>query len=142
MHRILRGGVAPLIFECLERSGNMNPVNMDQAEYRETGRPEMITNTVEMTRSLQCEEDLKASGEVEFFVRLSCLGNRIISYFVALPEMERLPGRKYLSDDLKLKDVEVVRHWEGTTIDSVPPVAYFLVHQTLPENQFGLQKNQ
>ncbi|XP_073959329.1 uncharacterized protein [Choristoneura fumiferana] len=112
-------------FECLQRSGNMNPVNMDQAEYRETGRPEMITNTVEMTRPLQCEEDLKASGEVEFFIRLSCLGNRVISYFVALPEMERLPGRKYLSDDLKLKDVEVVRHWEGTTIDSVPPVAYF-----------------
>lgn len=111
-------------FDCLQRAGSMNPVNMDQAEYRTTTKPEMITNTVELTRPLQCEEDLKSSGEVEFFIRLSCLGNRVISYFVSLPEMERLPGRKYLSDDLKLKDLEVVRHWEGTTIDAVPPVAY------------------
>ncbi|XP_026497377.2 uncharacterized protein LOC113401614 [Vanessa tameamea] len=112
-------------FDCLKRSAELNPVNMDQAEYRDTSRPEMVTNTVELTRPLQCEEDLKASGEIEFFIRLTCMGNRVISYFVALPEMERLPGRKYLSDDLKLKDVEVVRHWEGTTIDAVPPVAYF-----------------
>ncbi|XP_050354786.1 uncharacterized protein LOC126776364 [Nymphalis io] len=112
-------------FDCLKRSAELNPVNMDQAEYRDTSRPEMVTNTVELIRPLQCEEDLKASGEIEFFIRLTCMGNRVISYFVALPEMERLPGRKYLSDDLKLKDVEVVRHWEGTTIDAVPPVAYF-----------------
>nr|XP_026497377.1 uncharacterized protein LOC113401614 [Vanessa tameamea] len=112
-------------FDCLKRSAELNPVNMDQAEYRDTSRSEMVTNTVELTRPLQCEEDLKASGEIEFFIRLTCMGNRVISYFVALPEMERLPGRKYLSDDLKLKDVEVVRHWEGTTIDAVPPVAYF-----------------
>ncbi|XP_053615792.1 uncharacterized protein LOC128678349 [Plodia interpunctella] len=112
-------------FECLERSAELNPINMTAAEYRDTKKPEMITNTVELTRPLQCEEDLKSSGEVQFFIRLSCLGNRLISYFVALPEMERLPGRKYLNDDLKLKDVEVVRHWEGTTIEAVPPVAYF-----------------
>ncbi|CAH0732031.1 unnamed protein product, partial [Brenthis ino] len=112
-------------FDCLQKAAELNPVNMDQAEYRDTTRPEMVTNTVELTRPLQCEEDLKASGEIEFFIRLTCMGNRVISYFVALPEMERLPGRKYLSDELKLKDVEVVRHWEETTIDAVPPVAYF-----------------
>ncbi|CAH2242956.1 uncharacterized protein LOC120633776 [Pararge aegeria] len=112
-------------FECLQRSGDLNPVNMDQAEYRDTSKSEIITNTVQLIRPLQCEEDLKASGEIEFFIRLSCLGNKILSFFVALPEMERLPGRKYLCDDLKLKDVEVVRHWEGTTIDSVVPVAFF-----------------
>ncbi|XP_072933060.1 uncharacterized protein [Epargyreus clarus] len=111
-------------FNCLQRAAELNPVNMDQAEYRDTTKAEMITNTVELTRPLQCEEDLKSSGEVEFYIRLTCMGNRILSYFVALPEMERLPGRKYLSDDLKLKDVEVVRHWEGTTIDAVPPVCY------------------
>ncbi|KAG6443544.1 hypothetical protein O3G_MSEX002888 [Manduca sexta] len=112
-------------FESLQRAAQLNPVNMDQAEYRDTSKQEMVTNTVELTRPLQCEEDLKPSGEIEFFLRLTCLGNRVVSYFINLPEMERLPGRKYLSDDLKLKDVEVVRHWEGTTIDSVPPVAYF-----------------
>ncbi|XP_013186111.1 uncharacterized protein LOC106131541 [Amyelois transitella] len=112
-------------FECLQRAADLNPVDMTAAEYRDTKKPEMITNTVELTRPLQCEEDLKSSGEVEFFIRLSCMGNRVLSYFVALPEMERLPGRKYLTDDLKLKDVEVVRHWEGTAIESVPPVAYF-----------------
>lgn len=112
-------------FNCLQQASELNPVNMDQAEFRDTTRPEMVTNTVELTRPLQCEEDLKASGEIEFFIRLTCMGNRVISYFVALPEMERLPGRKYLSDDLKLKDVEVVRHWQQTTIDAVPPVAYF-----------------
>ncbi|XP_031770542.2 uncharacterized protein LOC113517684 [Galleria mellonella] len=112
-------------FECLQKAADLNPVNMHQAEFRETKKPEMVTNTVELTRPLQCEEDLKGSGEIDFFIRLSCLGNRVISYFVALPEMERIPGRKYLTDDLKLKDVEVVRHWEGTTIDAVPPVAYF-----------------
>ncbi|XP_063530188.1 uncharacterized protein LOC134741361 [Cydia strobilella] len=112
-------------FQCLERSAELNPINMDQAEYRDTKKPEIITNTVEMVRPLQCEEDLKPSGEIEFFIRLSCLGNRVLSFFVALPEMERIPGRKYLNDDLKLKDVEVVRHWEGTTIDEVPPVAFF-----------------
>lgn len=111
--------------ECLRKAGELNPVNMDQAEFRDSRKQEMITNTVELTRQLQCEEDLKSSGEIEFFIRLSCLGNRLNSYFVALPEMERIPGRKYLTDDLKLKDLEVVRHWEGTTIDLVPPVAYF-----------------
>ncbi|XP_075984697.1 uncharacterized protein LOC142982189 [Anticarsia gemmatalis] len=112
-------------FDCLHRASDLNPVDMDKAEFRDTSKPEMITTTLEMTRPLQCEEDLKSSGEVEFYLRLSCLGNSIVSYFVSLPEMERLPGRKYLSDDLKLKDVEVVRHWEGTVIDAVPPIAYF-----------------
>lgn len=111
-------------FDALNKAGDFNPVNMDQAEYRDSSRQEIVTNTVELVRTLQCEEDLKASGEIEFYIRLSCLGNRIVSYFISLPEMERLPGRKYLNDDLKLKDVEVVRHWEGTTIDDVPPVAY------------------
>ncbi|XP_063358988.1 uncharacterized protein LOC134648386 [Cydia amplana] len=111
--------------QCLDRSAELNPVNMDQTEYRDTRQPEMITNTVEMVRPLQCEEDLKHSGEIELFIRLSCLGNRVLSHFVALPEMERIPGRKYLIDDLKLKDLEVVRHWEGTTIDEAPPVAFF-----------------
>ncbi|PZC80230.1 uncharacterized protein LOC110374028 [Helicoverpa armigera] len=112
-------------FECLHKAAELNPINFEQAEYRDTKQPEMVTNTVEMVRPLQCEEDLKASGEVEFYIRLSCLGNRVMSYFVSLPEMERIPGRKYLCDDLKLKDIEVVRHWEGTVIDEVPPVAYF-----------------
>ncbi|XP_023954302.2 uncharacterized protein LOC112057921 [Bicyclus anynana] len=112
-------------FECLQRSGELNPINMDQAEFRDTSKSEILTNTVHWTKPLQCEEDLKASGEIEFFIRLSCLGNKILSYFIALPEMERLPGRKYLCDDLKLKDLEVVRHWEGTSIDSVLPVAFF-----------------
>ncbi|XP_045484565.1 uncharacterized protein LOC110994709 [Pieris rapae] len=112
-------------FECLKKIEELNPVDMDQAEFRSTGKPSMATNTVELIRPIQCEEDLKPSGEIEFFLRLTCLGNRLVTYFVALPEMERLPGRKYLNDDLKLKDVEVVRHWEGTTIDAVPPVAYF-----------------
>ncbi|CAH2054830.1 unnamed protein product, partial [Iphiclides podalirius] len=112
-------------FECLKRSGQLNPVNMDKGEFRDSSRSEMITNTVELTRNLQCEEDLKASGEIDFSLRLTCLGNNVVSYFVALPEMERIPGRKYLSDDLKLKDVEVVRHWEGTAIEAVPPIAYF-----------------
>ncbi|KOB64862.1 Uncharacterized protein OBRU01_18805 [Operophtera brumata] len=111
-------------FDSLQKAGDFNPVNMDQALFRDTRKQEMVTNTVELTRPLQCEEDLKTSGEVDVFIRLSCLGNRIVSYFVALPEMERLPGRKYITDGLKLKDIEVVRHWEGTTIDSVPPVAY------------------
>ncbi|CAH0596194.1 unnamed protein product [Chrysodeixis includens] len=112
-------------FECLQKAEELNPINFDQAEFRDTSKPEMVTNTVEMLRPLQCEEDLKASGEVEFYIRLTCLGNKVISNFVSLPEMERIPGRKYLCDDLKLKDIEVVRHWEGTTIDTVPPVAYF-----------------
>lgn len=112
-------------FNCLKKCEECNPVNMDKGEYRDTSTPEMMTNTVELVRPLQCEEDLKASGEVEFFLRLSCLGNKLLTYFVALPEMERIPGRKYLTDNLKLKDVEVVRHWEGTTIESVPPIAYF-----------------
>lgn len=112
-------------FECLQKAADWNPVNFDQGEFRDTTRPIMMTNTVEMVRPLQCEEDLKASGEVEFYIRLTCLGNRVISYFVALPEMERIPGRKYLYDDLRVKDLEVVRHWDGTVIDDVPPVAYF-----------------
>lgn len=112
-------------FEAIKKAEDFNPVDYDKAEFRDTSRQEMVTNTVELVRPLQCEEDLQASGEVEFYIRLSCLGNRVISYFVCLPEMERLPGRKYLNDDLKLKDVEVVRHWEGTVIDDVPPVAYF-----------------
>lgn len=112
-------------FDCLQRAADLNPVNYDSAEYRDTRKSEMVTNTVEMVRPLQCEEDLKASGEVEFYIRLTCLGSRVISYFVALPEMERIPGRKYLYDDLKVKDLEVVRHWDGTVIDEVPPVAYF-----------------
>ncbi|VVC93564.1 uncharacterized protein LOC126971832 [Leptidea sinapis] len=111
--------------DSLKTAGELNPVDMQQAEYRNTTRPEMVTNTIELKRPLLCEEDLKSSGEIEFFIRLSCLGNRVVSYFVSLPEMERLPGRKYLNDDLKLKDVEVVRHWEGTAIEAVPPVAYF-----------------
>ncbi|CAB3238187.1 unnamed protein product [Arctia plantaginis] len=88
-------------FECLKLASELNPVDMDKGEYRSTKKSEMATNTIEMTRPLQCEEDLKTS------------------------EAERLPGRKYLSDNLKLKDVEVVRHWEGTLIDDVLPVAYF-----------------
>ncbi|XP_049886032.1 uncharacterized protein LOC126380570 [Pectinophora gossypiella] len=111
--------------ECVKRSGDYNPVDMDQAEYRNPEKPEMFSNTVQFIQPLQCEEDLKASGEVEFYVRLSCLGNKVISYFIQLPEMERLPGRKYLNDELKLRDLEVVRHWEGTYIENVPPVAYF-----------------
>ncbi|KAJ8711614.1 hypothetical protein PYW08_008568 [Mythimna loreyi] len=112
-------------FDCLQRAADLNPVNYDLAEFRDSRKPEMVTNTVEMVRPLQCEEDLKASGEVEFYIRLTCLGSRVISYFVALPEMERIPGRKYLYDDLRVKDLEVVRHWDGTVIDEVPPVAYF-----------------
>lgn len=112
-------------FECLKLASELNPVDMDKGEYRSTKKTEMVTNTIEMTRPLQCEEDLKTSGEIEFYVRLTCMGNSIVSYFVSLPEAERLPGRKYLSDNLKLKDVEVVRHWEGTLIDDVLPVAYF-----------------
>ncbi|XP_013165947.1 PREDICTED: uncharacterized protein LOC106116610 [Papilio xuthus] len=112
-------------FECLKRSAELNPVNMDKGEFRDTSKTEMISNTIELTRYLQCEEDLKPSGEIEFYIRLTCMGNNVISYFVALPEMERIPGRKYLNDELKLKDLEVVRHWEGTTIDALPPVAYF-----------------
>lgn len=121
---------------CLQKASEFNPVNLDQAKYRDSRRQEMVTNTVVLTRPLQCEEDLKTSGEVEFYIRLSCLGNRILTYFVNLPEMERLPGRKYLTDDLKLKDLEIVRHWEGTSICAVPPVAYFFAAPDIMKEPF------
>ncbi|CAB3233771.1 unnamed protein product [Arctia plantaginis] len=111
-------------FECLEQASELNPPDLDNGEYRNTRRAEIVTNTIVLKRSLQCEEDLKASGEIEFYIKLSCLGNRIMSYFVSLPEAERLPARKYVSDDLYLKDLEIVRHWEGTLIDDLLPVAY------------------
>lgn len=111
--------------ECLKKSADLNPLDMDAGEFRNTAVPEIVTNTVEYTRPLQCEENLAPSGLVDFYVKLTCLGNKVLTHFIALPEMERLPGRKYLVDDFKLKDVEVVRHWLGTDIDTVPPVAYF-----------------
>lgn len=111
-------------FDCLEQASDLNPQDMDNGEYRNTRRAEIVTNTIVLNRSLQCEEDLKASGEIEFYIKLSCLGNNIMSYFISLPEAERLPARKYVTDDLYLKDLEIVRHWEGTFIDDLLPVAY------------------
>ncbi|XP_026315957.1 uncharacterized protein LOC113227279 [Hyposmocoma kahamanoa] len=112
--------------ECLKKAENYNPIDWDQGEYRDTNHMEMVTNTVEYVRGLQCEEDLKASGEVEFIIRLTCLGNKIRSDYVTIPEIpeQRISGRYYLNDDLKLKDIEVIRHWEGTFIEMIPPVAY------------------
>ncbi|GBP95267.1 hypothetical protein EVAR_67211_1 [Eumeta japonica] len=111
--------------EALQKAAALNPMDLDAAEYRNTDKPHIVTNTVEYFRPLQCEEDLKLCGEIEFHVRLTCMGNRVVTSFIGLSEMDRIPGRKYLQDDLKLKDLEVVRHWDGTTIESLPPVAYF-----------------
>ncbi|KAJ2954639.1 hypothetical protein O0L34_g2934 [Tuta absoluta] len=112
-------------FECIQKSAELNPAIMDQTEFRDTSKPIIMTNTVELLRPLRCEHNFVASGEVHFFIRLSCLGNKVLSSFIQLPEMERIPGRKYIVDDWKLKDLEVVRHWLGTVIEDVPPVAYF-----------------